>query len=90
METISLRGRFQKGHRINEGRIHTPEHREATRQAALRRSTKVYRKLSVSGVVYPNLTQAAKATGISARALGMYARSDNNIFKHIFFIEPEN
>lgn len=63
----------------------TPEHREKVRLAAVLRANTQYRAISINGRTYPNVLQAAKAEGVSARALRTYALSDKDIFKHVFY-----
>lgn len=63
----------------------TPEHREKVRLAAVLRANTCYRSISINGRVYPNVLQAAKAEGVSARALRFYALSDKDIFKYVFY-----
>lgn len=66
----------------------SPEHKEKLRLKAILRANTSYRAISVSGRVYPNVLQAAKAEGVSARALRTYALSDKDIFKHVFYTTP--
>jgi hypothetical protein len=63
----------------------TPEHKEKVRLKAILRANTCYRGISINGRVYPNVLQAAKAEGVSARALRTYALSDKDIFKHVFY-----
>lgn len=61
-----------------EGYVFTSEQRENLRQASLKREATMRKKVSVNGQVYNNLTQAAKATGLSARSVARYAVSNNH------------
>lgn len=61
-----------------EGYVYTPEQRENLRQASLKREATIRKKVSVNGQVYPNLTRAALATGLSARSIARYAVSSNH------------
>jgi hypothetical protein len=71
---------------MSEGYVFTPEQRENLRQASLKREATIRKKVSVNGRVYPNLTQAAKATGLSARSVARYAVSSNH--KKVFYVCP--
>lgn len=53
----------------------SPDHKRKVRDAALVREATIRQKVSIGGVVYPNFTQAAKATGISARSIKRYAHN---------------
>lgn len=61
-----------------EGYVFTSEQRENLRQASLKREATIRKKVSVNGVVYPNLTQAAKHNNLSARSVARYAVSDKH------------
>ncbi len=79
-------GKFAPEHPL-EGYEQTPEHIAKVKLAAQRRANLMYRKISVCGVVYPNVSQASKATAVSSRALQRYAESDCIIFQQVFFID---
>lgn len=61
-----------------EGYTFSPEQRENVRKASLLREATIRKKVSVNGKVYPNLTQAAQATGVSARSIARYATSPSS------------
>lgn len=63
------------------------DHLANLRIAATRRASTTYRHISVKGVVYPNLTRAAKAVKLSPRALRRYALSDRPEHQHYFFVD---
>jgi hypothetical protein len=63
---------------VREGYIQTPEHRENVRKASFLREATIRKKVSVNGVVYNNLTQAARGSGLSARSVARYATSSNH------------
>lgn len=70
-------GRFKLGHRPwNEGLSLSPSHKAKVRQKALEREATRNRKVVVGGVVYPNVTQASKAVGLSPRTVKRYAESN--------------
>lgn len=81
-------GQFLAGASHYEGRELSPTHKEKLRNAATLRANTQYRPISINGRVYPNVLQAAKAEGVSARALRTYALSDKDIFKHVFYTTP--
>lgn len=55
----------------------TKEQRENMRQASIKRESTIRRKVSIKGVVYPNMMQAANATGLSARTIARYCVDDS-------------
>ena len=61
-----------------EGYVFTPEQRENLRQASLKREATIRKKVSVDGVVYPNVSQAARGSGLSPRSVARYASSSNH------------
>lgn len=80
------KGKFQPISNEYENSL-SPERKAQIRRDAELRAQRDYRHISVKGVIYPNLTRAAEAVGVSQRALRTYAESDNPIFDHIFFTE---
>lgn len=72
----------------NEGREHGPEVREAYREAALIREAKLRQPVSVKGVLYPNVRNAAKVVGLSLREVTWYAEDPNQ--HDYFFVDSIN
>lgn len=77
---------FQKGHNLNEGRIRTPEVVARVRAAAFAREARIRKKVSVNGVIYPNITQAAKAVGVSPKSIANYIASTHDKHKDVFHV----
>lgn len=67
-----------------EGYVFTSEQRENLRKASLLREATIRKKVSVNGIVYPNLTQAAKANNLSARSVARYATSNKH--SKVFYV----
>lgn len=61
-----------------------PEYKAKLRESAIKRALTSYRKVSVDSIIYPNLTRAAKALGISPRAIGRYASDPKK--PSVFFV----
>ena len=56
-----------------EGYVWTAAQRQNLSKASLKREATIRQKISVNGFVYPNLTYAAKALGVSARTIKRWA-----------------
>lgn len=67
-----------------EGYVFTAEQRAIVSKASLLREATIRKKVSVNGQVYPNLTRAAIATGLSARSIARYAVSSNH--NNVFYL----
>lgn len=61
-----------------EGYVFTTEQRENLRKASFLREATIRKKVSVNGVVYNNVTQAARGSGLSPRSVARYATSSSH------------
>ncbi len=74
---------------VNEHGL-SSSHREKVRVAAVKRALTQYPKVSINGVIYPNMVKAAEAVNKSPRWVGNRARDKRPEWDFIFFVESDN